>query len=325
VSYQEFFKPANDQLPSVVSRSDLADGLFAVFETATLEETVLFFTNHYQEVVEYARLRAGEVRCCYNMSLLFNPHRLDTRVKGNKYSVFEAMKLRKWCDGLARATLFIGDHKNLLKATVGLGVNGVQWADEFPPWVARDLAKKYKLHPRSQVLDPCAGWGGRMIGFSTVVNHYTGYEPSTRTYAGLTMLSAFLKKMRPHFVGTVHNRPFEDCEIQKGFYDFALTSPPYYDTEEYADEDTNSMIRYKSFDDWCKGFYIPLIENTMVQLKPGATFVINIGSRRYPLNRVLKDTFSSRYKIQQISGGICTGGGLRSNTSDGEAFFEISK
>ena len=30
--------------------------------------------------------------------------------------------------------------------------------------------------------------------------------------------------------------------------------------EIYSDEETNSCNRYKDFDSWCSGFYIPMVE-----------------------------------------------------------------
>ena len=95
------------------------------------------------------------------------------------------------------------------------------------------------------------------------------------------------------------------AKIKKESFDFAITSPPYYDTEHYSEENTNSLNRYKDFDEWCKCFYIPLIRKTMFGLKDGSVFILNIGSRKYPLNQVLLDTFSRRYKITKQEKSKC--------------------
>jgi len=42
------------------------------------------------------------------------------------------------------------------------------------------------------VLDPCAGWGGRLLGAVSSNAHYIGFEPNIKTYNGLLKLSKFL-------------------------------------------------------------------------------------------------------------------------------------
>jgi hypothetical protein len=264
------------------------------------------------------------------MSLLFNPHRLSTKIKGRTYTTLTAYSkdIQKASEYLASTTLFRlrekVDAERMLKAVFTIGP-GYAVAHEFYPSLARNMALRYKCTPNSRVLDPCGGWGGRMIGFSTVVDHYTCFEPETRTHAGLCKLYEFIKLMRPNFKAEVNKVCFEDCKIKKGYYDFALTSPPYYDMEIYSQEETNSTNRYKTFDTWCDGFYLPLIENTMQQLKPGAPFVLDISSRVYPLSAVLKSNFSKKYRVRKLSGGHIHHG-LRDNldADSDDSFWEVS-
>jgi len=58
-----------------------------------------------------------------------------------------------------------------------------------------------------------------------------------------------------------------------GEFDFALTSPPYFDVEVYAEEDTSSM-RYPKFDIWVQGFYLPMMRKVAAHLKQGAVFAL---------------------------------------------------
>ena len=86
-----------------------------------------------------------------------------------------------------------------------------------------------------------------MIGASVIVDTYVACEPSERTFKGLLSLSEFLSAFRPEFGTEIVNTPYEDSDEKECFYDFALTSPPYFDTERYADEPTQSWKRYGSF------------------------------------------------------------------------------
>ncbi len=322
-AHPSFFRIDDDTKLSL-DREEFAELIFQVLRTMSLEEVVSVFTNRFKECVEYAKLIKGG-RACKNMSLLFNPHRLDTRVKQAKYSVFESFQERQFVNGISRLLLWRHNPSNLLD-DIRLGYNNITLPDEFPPAAARNLCLKFKLGKSSRVLDPCAGWGGRMIGVSVVCDNYTGYEPCTKTHSGLLELHKFLCLMNPTFQAKVYKLPFEDSQLRKGYYDFALTSPPYYDTELYSDEETNSLNRYKTFEKWCDGFYFPLVEKTMNALKPGASFVLNIGAKKYPLPQVIEKQFSGKYQIKELKNTFIQNPkkGLRSSKEGiGERFFEV--
>jgi site-specific DNA-adenine methylase len=82
--------------------------------------------------------------------------------------------------------------------------------------------------------------------------------------------------------------PFEDVDLEDTQFDIALTSPPYYDTENYSDEETQSFRRWTSFEKWVRGFLHPLLVNTLAHLKPGSPFIINVGNCKYDLTDSIK-------------------------------------
>jgi DNA polymerase I-like protein with 3'-5' exonuclease and polymerase domains len=308
-----------------IDRETLSRALYAQLKDVTLEEFVKMFTNSFEAVVDYANLCVGE-KTGQRISLLFNPHRLDTGTKRFPRSLYSALRDPSFVNGLARVVLLNkkkGATKDLLYASVGMGVQGTSYVQEFPPHVARDLALEYGMSKKCAVLDPCAGWGGRMLGFSAVVNSYTCCEPSERTARGLRQLLTFVKSFRAEFNATINEKPFEDVELPTQAFDFAMTSPPYYDTEWYAPgEKTSSMNRYGSFTEWSAGFYAPLIHRTMRALRPGACFVINIGSRIYPLNEKLFEIAKDKYRVEVQKGKLSASNGL-GKQGEGETFYEI--
>jgi hypothetical protein len=307
-----------------VNRDDLKNRLFDLLSVITIEEFSRLICNEFDETIQYMNLLNG-ISGCQKTSLLFNPHRLNIRCGGSKNSIYEALKTINFIDGLSRAILFKEDKvKELLYQVLQLGINGVQYCNEYPPIKAQELCIKFNVSASGFVLDPCAGWGGRMIGVSTVCNHYDCFEPSTNTYNGLLKLAQFIQTMQPDFNPLIHKLPFEDAHLNSNYYDFAITSPPYYDTEIYSDENTNSMNRYKDFTEWCNKFYIPLIRNTMISLKPGKTFVLNIGSRKYPLSEILLSNFQTEYKIEKMGNYLSGNSGL-GKTGEGEMFYSITK
>lgn len=252
----------------------------------TLEEFSGLFINKTQAIEEFYKLCHG-LDGCKTVSLLFNPHRLSTDTEKDDLSVFESLQCDDKLNGLARLYLYNLEHgvNNSFYATIQRGYNNIQYVNEFPPIVARNIIKQYSSKQSDiYILDPCGGWGGRMIGCASLGDvHYTCCEPSTQTFNGLLKLGDWLKTLQPNFTFDVNCLPYEDFNTTVKF-DIALTSPPYYNTEHYSDEDTNSLNRYNTFDSWVDNFYAPLIVNTVKRLKDNGVFILNVGDRKYPLS-----------------------------------------
>lgn len=307
-----------------IDRDQLTNLLKGLFKNITLNELSSIIVNKYTACIEYGKLINGE-RINTQMSLLFNPHRLDTPTGKDKRTIFNSLTQQNIISGIARVGLVKGiDSKRGLLNIIELGFNGITYIQDFLPYVARDLCKRYNVISTSKILDPCAGWGGRMIGTSVVCNNYEAFEPSTKTYEGLLKLFEFIHSMNPEFNAIVHCLPFEDSKLKKDSFDFALTSPPYYDTERYSDEETNSLNRYKNFDEWCNGFYFPLIKKTMYYLKPNGTFILNIGNRKYPLTEIMMNAFKNKYKITELNERyISNTASFGKGKNKGETFYEL--
>ena len=304
----------------LIDRNLLASVIEHQMKGISEQELISMIYSKYEAIIDFSRLCNNE-KAGYNISLLFNPHRYSTRTK-NSISILDAFQQdNNFLSGLARATLFkINRYKdwNLLDEILRLGVNGIQYVNEFPPYIARDF---YKSFSARRILDPCAGWGGRMIGAASVGSFYHGFEPAKKTFLGLLKLGDFLKKFNTGFDFKIENICFEDAKIKEN-YDFALTSPPYYDTEIYSEEKTQSCNRYGSFKEWCEKFYIPLCEKTIKKTK---SFVINIGSRKYDLKGVLLEAFPETKEVRSYQKFFMGSKGLGKKENGKEAFYLVMK
>jgi hypothetical protein len=150
-----------------------------------------------------------------------------------------------------------------------------------------------------------------MIGAASVGSDYVGFEPCAETFLGLHRLGHWLECFGTGFKFRVEKCPYEDARLGPELFDIAITSPPYYDTEVYTSDTTNSANRYKSFAQWVEGFYRPLILATMARLRPGACFLLNIGDRKYPLSSEMGKIWSNYTELAQS--GMSGKGGLRSS------------
>jgi hypothetical protein len=141
------------------------------------------------------------------------------------------------------------------------------------------------------------GWGGRLLGILSATTqglfgdkkiHYHGTDVNTKTHERFVKIIQFWKEHVSDtniqnfdfFKSTVPAEDLYEKEAffneRAGLYDMTFTSPPYFNTEKYSDDDTQSYKRYPTYDEWSKGFLRNFIITTGTLLKPGGEFWINI-------------------------------------------------
>lgn len=157
---------------------------------------------------------------------------------------------------------------------------------DFPADLARSLCEEFMPKSGGKMLDPCSGWGGRLVGFlaSNIENAtYTGIDASPLQVKGdLLIYDTFKDVCEDSKRVNIVVSPFEKYELQPNTFNFALTSPPYFDTEQYIGGE-QSHENYSNYDAWRDGFYTALIEKVYTALIEKGVFCLQIGSQRYPL------------------------------------------
>lgn len=152
-------------------------------------------------------------------------------------------------------------------------------ATTFMPMYAKSI---YEYFGASSVLDPCAGWGDRMVGAlsSTCVKRYVGFDPNKNLIVGYKKIQSdfgnrVLNTTDNHieFEGSydIYSLPFEHCNTLLGEeqFDFAFTSPPFFDYEDYSPDNPK-------YTNWYREFYEPLFTLTEKHLTLNAFFAIHI-------------------------------------------------
>ena len=181
---------------------------------------------------------------------------------------------------------------------LGLG----QPAVNFPPLTARYLYERYTEHISQDVLnvyDPSAGWGGRILGAMSSFKriHYIGTDPNTDNFIDE------LGKTRYEYVASFFNNEvletnsfweedknsyhlFQDgsenignnpeFQTYKGNLDLVFTSPPYFDREQYSEDEEQSYKLYPKYDSWRDGFLRPTLTTAFEYLKSNRYLLWNI-------------------------------------------------
>lgn len=154
-----------------------------------------------------------------------------------------------------------------------------QSVSNFRPTVAKYIYNTYGNN--GVVWDMSCGFGGRLFGFlSSNCKKYIGTDPSTKTYNGLLEMKedySFIddKEIELHCCGS------EEFVPQKNSLDLCFTSPPYFDTEKYSDEDTQSFKRFNTSNDWLNGFLRKTFQNCYYGLKNNGKMIINIANVKH--------------------------------------------
>lgn len=322
------------------------DDLFYFDQDEIIEDIIKKF-KHYDTVEEYvanimdeAKAKYEFNRLCqgyqagYNISLLFNPHRLDTSTIQSE-SMFNAINnnpsyKKAFARYLVKVQNKVDTEPNYYRY-IGIGSGGIQYVNEFQPYLARAIYKKF-CKEGDKILDPCSGWGGRTLGLASLMFkdiEYVTSDPSVKTYQGLLKMRDFFHLSPEHF--KYNNCGFEKLEVKENYFDFCFTSPPYYDTERYSDDAEQSYKANKSYDEWKHNFLYVLLDKIIYALKPNAYCLLNVGKVRYPIDDDILDYLKKKnIKCEKINDFKIGGNGIGARTqgdteNKGEPFIAFRK
>lgn len=143
----------------------------------------------------------------------------------------------------------------------------------FKSTTAKYLYKKYNA---TSVLDPTAGWGGRMLGAWALGIDYTGIDTNIEMKLAYNNMIDFLYKINNI---SKLQMIYDDCinvDFSNIDYDFVLTSPPYINLEIYE-----HMKLYTSEVSFYKDFLYPLFCKCMDNIKVNGHVCFNISPKMY--------------------------------------------
>jgi hypothetical protein len=154
----------------------------------------------------------------------------------------------------------------------------------FKATTAKYLYQKYNA---KHVLDPTAGWGGRMLGAWALDIDYTGIDTNIEMKPAYNGMINFLNKDANEFGNGLFVRErkcnlqmiWDSClnvDFSKIDYDFVLTSPPYINLEMYE-----HMELWDSQKAFYKEFFIPLWQKCIDNIKPNKFVCFNISPKMY--------------------------------------------
>lgn len=153
----------------------------------------------------------------------------------------------------------------------------------FKSTTAKYLYKKYNA---KSVLDPTAGWGGRMLGAWALDINYTGIDTNVEMREAYDSMMSYLDSYSEFdnpLLQEERNGRLDmiwqsclDVDFSKLEYDFVLTSPPYVNLEIYE-----HMTPWQKDEDFYKNFFIPVWQKCVDNIQPGGHVCFNISPKMY--------------------------------------------
>ena len=132
---------------------------------------------------------------------------------------------------------------------------------------------------RATVLDPCAGWGDRLIGCRAAgVANYIGVDPNPLLHPCYEKMVADLPSATQTQLQCL---PFEDFVCGQPV-DIVFTSPPFSNYEMYftgGSESLQSNVRHAP-DVWAEQWLYPMVEKMWSCLRPGGVLALYLSDTR---------------------------------------------
>lgn len=134
---------------------------------------------------------------------------------------------------------------------------------ECKPFRPTIMISFIKLLKARRILDPCSGWGDRLIGAAACdIDYYYGVDPNFRLIEGYqAIIERFIAKDKQNKYNMICSS-FENADLTGKNFDLVLTSPPYFNLEIYSEDKTQSVHPNISLDEWLNNFMFKLLDKS---------------------------------------------------------------
>ena len=190
--------------------------------------------------------------------------------RGNSFRTY-------WQDSKLLEKVLTGNRKSHSTPYLSELKRGIYFATGMPKsTMYRPQMSKMITTGAEYVLDPCAGWGGRMLGAVANGAHYIAFEPNPITFANLNKMIDFLDIKNNVTLYCDDARNIDTHNIPK--VDVVLTSPPYFDLEIYCKDNNQSVQNCTTYEDWDTNFLTIIISKCIMYLKADGKSCWNVAN-----------------------------------------------
>ena len=129
-------------------------------------------------------------------------------------------------------------------------------------------------------LDISAGWGDRLLAaliYSNINKDFKLYQaadPNPDLHKKYNQMIKSFNKTKRNF--KIIQDGFEYIDIKDNDFDICLTSPPFFDMEEYSNDKHDSLIQYNTFEKWYNNFLLVSIKKSLEHIKQNGYLILYI-------------------------------------------------
>ena len=211
---------------------------------------------------------------------------------------------------------------------LGLGQPAVNFPALTAKWIYENYTNHIEQDEPINIYDSSSGWGGRILGAmsSRKKFHYVGTDPNPDNFLddeGISRYEYVAKFYNDNCIEHIPDKltSFFNVEKQsntyelfqdgselisnnpkfqkyKGKLDIAFTSPPYFNREQYSQDENQSFKAYSEYEDWRDNFLRPTLTTIYEYLKNDRFILWNIAD--------IKIGESTYYPLEQDSIDILT-------------------
>lgn len=150
---------------------------------------------------------------------------------------------------------------------------GIANSSFYRPHFALQLIRQHG-GSNGTLYDPCAGWGGRMLGTVAAGWQYYACEPNPDTHVNLDRMINFIGA---HNQANILCQPAESFDLATvGTVDVVLTSPPYFNLEIYNNLNNQCYHQWSNYQDWSSQWLQPLITHCLINLNQDGISAWNV-------------------------------------------------
>ena len=236
--------------------------------SALIKKDVLVNTTaEQQDIIKIdARTRPGHKILDHHMPHFYNVQNYKGKSVRNIFTL-AVLEKALFTNILMHSTPYKSEIRRMIMMTGGLGS-----VTKYRTVTAKAVVQFFQAQ---RVLDPCTGWGGRMLGCLAAGSetYYVGCEPDKNTARGLTaILQDEALPLLTRARARIFHKPAELALIediaQLEKFDMVLTSPPYFNLERYTDDNNQSITTFKKWEEWTEKWLKPVILSSLALLKP---------------------------------------------------------
>ena len=213
-------------------------------------------------------VRVGMKLCEHYFPNFFDIENDKGQSFANCWTPENLVKVLKW-NRKSHTTPYLSEIRRGIYFCCGLTKNTM-----FRPHLSKIICSNYA---DKTVLDPCCGWGGRMLGALSSRKHYIGFEPNPQTYESLVKLAKFIGVGKDRYT-LIHDGAENMNQYDFPNVDLILTSPPYFNLEIYAQGEQQSENQYSDYESWREYWLANVISKSIERLNKNGHSAWNVHS-----------------------------------------------